>query len=584
MKKLCALFLTLMMILSAGCLTAFAADTEEEKDPGVLADVLGALDSAYVGADFKLYVKANKDAGLQTKVNVRFDNTDLGGALCLPGNAKVKGLYFSWKDPDLVLTANGRRYKSGEAPVAAVGKSVTYQATSGSKSAVLTIETVRGSKDVGALFLTIDQSKGTIKAMNNDPDHETSCFGKAMFDGKTKYMSLKGRGNSTWNFPKKPYNITFYDDATYDSKDGVKMVDGVKAKKWSLIANHLDNSLMRNKIAMDLADDLGIGMKTRFMDVWMNGEYLGNYLVTPKNDYDTPDGGYALENDNYVEPEDSFQLPGMSEIGDIPGVSILGSGYYNRICVKDIGDGAAARGVGMKQIKAYMLDAWDALEDYDSEAYQYYFDLDSWAKMFLMYEVSKTYDCYAGSLLMHRDGLTKNDKLIAGPAWDYDVSFGRTLHKFFVGVAEPVQVTAEGWYIDSIGLMADDRPISLLQELEKHPSFMRAVARVYNENKSVFEGVAGNVDVQRKILKDSALMNNVRWGTQNLNAEYVIAPNTMRAIGTGDYKLNYQVTVSWDAYVDNLKEYCSKRVLWMSDHLAPGVKIVTNHGGTVNTK
>ncbi len=57
----------------------------------------------------------------------------------------------------------------------------------------------------------------------------------------------------------------------------------------------------------------------------------------------------------------------------------------------------------------------------------------------------------------------------------------------------------------------------------------------------------------------------------------------MRAIGTGDYKLNYKVTVSWDAYVDNLKEYCSKRVLWLSDHLAPGVEIVTNHGGHVAT-
>ncbi|MBO4383564.1 MAG: CotH kinase family protein [Clostridia bacterium] len=209
--------------------------------------------------------------------------------------------------------------------------------------------------------------------------------------------------------------------------------------------------------------------------------------------------------------------------------------------------------------------------------------MDSWAKMFLMYEVSKTYDCYAGSLLMHRDGLSKSDKYIAGPAWDYDVSFGRTLHKFFVGVAEPVQVTAEGWYVDSIGLMADGRPISLLQELEKHKSFMRHVAKVYNENRAIFEGVAKNVDVQRAVLKDSALMNNVRWGTQNLNAEYVIAPNTMRAIGTGAYKLNYEYTVSWDAYVNNLREYCSKRVLWMSDHLAPGVEIVTNHGGHVAT-
>ena len=75
---------------------------------------------------------------------------------------------------------------------------------------------------------------------------------------------------------------------------------------------------MRNKIAMDLADALGIGLKTRFVDVWMNGEYLGSYLLTPKNDYDAPDGGYVLESDNYsrlTRADPQFQIPGMYEIG-----------------------------------------------------------------------------------------------------------------------------------------------------------------------------------------------------------------------------------------------------------------------------
>ena len=40
----------------------------------------------------------------------------------------------------------------------------------------------------------------------------------------------------------------------------------------------------------------------------------------------------------------------------------------------------------------------------------------------------------------------------------------------------------------------------------------------------------------------------------------------MRAIGTGKYKLNYQVTTTWDDYVANLKEWCTKRTLWLSDH------------------
>ncbi len=566
MKKLCAFFLSLLMILTVSCGTAFAAESQEEQDPGVLADVLNAMDSVYVGANIKLYVKANKSAGLQTKTKVRFNQTDLGGAVYFPGNVDPTGMKLSWSDPDLVLIRNGKTYKSGKAPIAPVGESITYQANDGVKVGLLTIKTVRGSSSVGALFLTVDEKKGTIKAMNNDPDHENSCYGKAMFDGKTKYMSLKGRGNSTWSFPKKPYNITFYDDATYDGKDGVKMVKGVKAKKWSLIANHLDNSLMRNKIALDLADDLGIGLKTRFMDVWLNGSYLGNYLVTPKNDYDTPDNGYALEDDNYVEPDASFQLPGMTELDDYPGVSLLGSGYFNRICLKDVGDNAAEKGVDLKYVKKHFLKAWAAVEDYDSEAYQQYFDMDSWAKMYLMYEVTKTYDAYAGSLLMHRDGLSKSDKLIAGPAWDYDVSLGRTLHKFFIGIPEPMQLNAEGWYVDSIGEMVTQEPISLLQELGKHKSFRAHVNKIYRDYEWAFKDMAKNVTRQQALLRDSALMNNVRWGTNNLCADYLVAPNTMSILGTGQYKLNYKVTTTWDDYVYNLKEFCTKRVLWLSDH------------------
>lgn len=63
----------------------------------------------------------------------------------------------------------------------------------------------------------------------------------------------------------------------------------------------------------------------------------------------------------------------------------------------------------------FVKTAWAALLDYDSEDYQNYFDMDSWAKMYLMYEVAKTYDAFSGSILMHRDGLTADDKLIAGP-------------------------------------------------------------------------------------------------------------------------------------------------------------------------
>ena len=392
-------------------------------------------------------------------------------------------------------------------------------------------------------------------------------------------ICMRGRGNSTWKLSKKPYNLTFYKDNNYDGSKKVSLIQGVKAKKWTLCSNYFDNSLMRNKIAQDLGSSLGIGLPAEFVDVYMNGEYIGNYTLTPKKDYNAPDGGYALEDTNWPKEEDQFEIPGMFE---------LGTQRTNRIDIKDIGKEAKAQGTTNESIEPYFRTAWNVLEDYDSETYQQYFDLDSWAKMFLMYEVSKTYDCHAGSLLIHRDGLSPSDKLIAGPTWDYDVSFGRTLHKLCLGISEPVQVNAEGWYNDAIGFMAIDKPVSLLQELGKHASFMKAVSDVYTANRSKFEAVEANVTKQAALLRDSALMNNEKWGTHSLCAEYVIAPNAMAAIGTGKYKLHYKVTTTWDDYIYNLGKFCNKRVLWMTDHLDQNsnahLDIVTAHGGTVHIR
>ena len=251
-----------------------------------------------------LYVASNPGAGLDGRVNVSSDLLGNSGTLFLPGKAAADKLCFSWDDASVTLEKDGVAYISGSAPVAAENESVTYQVKKGAAVSSLTVKTLKGSSGVEPMFLEINEDLGTIDAMKSDENHETSCYGSVVFDNISKYMSIKGRGNSTWTtwgFAKKPYNIIVYDDPGFKDSKKVEFVKGVKTKKWSLIANFLDNSLMRNKIALDLAEDLGIGMKTRFADLWMNGEYLGNYLITPKNDYNAPDGGYALENDNYLE-------------------------------------------------------------------------------------------------------------------------------------------------------------------------------------------------------------------------------------------------------------------------------------------
>ena len=90
--------------------------------------------------------------------------------------------------------------------------------------------------------------------------------------------------------------------------------------------------------------------------------------------------------------------------------------------------------------------------------------------------------------------------------------------------------------------MTGDEPVSLLQELGKHPSFMKEVARVYNEYKWAFEAMDANITKQVNLIRKSAIMNNDLHGANSLSAYYLVAPNTMASIGTGKYKF-----VEWKA-------------------------------------
>ena len=474
----------------------------------------------------ELYIKANPDAGLDSDIKVDLDLAGGTGTLYLPGKVYVNALSYSWDNKDVVLMMGDTEFKSGEAPIAAPGEKVTYKVKNGLAIAYLTVKTVQGSPDVEPMYLNIDESLGTIKAMNGDDDHETMCYGKVRFGEKNKDMSIKGRGNSTWSMPKKPYNMTIYKNDKYKEKDKVRFIDGGdKSNKWTLLANYFDNALIRNKVAYDLAQDMEIGLDSQFVDLWMNGEYLGNYILCQKKDYKHHDNGFVIENDHIPDAsEEQFKFPKMHNMPL----------KHNMINIDDIGDTAAENGVDLNWIEDWFTERWDTVLNYDSEEYQKYFDLESWAKMFLMFEVSKTYDCYAGNIIMYVNDLDNDDVLRAGPAWDYDIAFGRTLHKFLVGVSEPIQVNAEGWYNDSIGyLVSGDKPVTMLQELGKHASFMRKVAEVYNENKQYFEDLANDVDVQAAVVEKSALMDREKMGLINLSAEYVVAPTTMKLLGTG---------------------------------------------------
>ena len=90
-----------------------------------------------------------------------------------------------------------------------------------------------------------------------------------LYNGATE---IRGRGNSTWSQPKKPYRLKL------DKK--TDLLGMGKSKHWVLLANYLDESLQRNTLAYNLSGAMGMEhMETVFVDVVLNGEFVGNYQL-----------------------------------------------------------------------------------------------------------------------------------------------------------------------------------------------------------------------------------------------------------------------------------------------------------------
>lgn len=235
----------------------------------------------------------------------------------------------------------------------------------------------------------------------------------------TKKTGVRGRGNASWNFPKKPYRLKF------DEKQ--QLLDApAKAKKWTLINNYGDKTLMRNMIAFEISRRLGMAYTPYChpVDVVLNGEYRGCYQLC-----DQIEVNKNRVNITEMEPED-ITMPALSggyliEI-DAYASSEASHFYSSRgtpVTIKspDDDDIVAAQ-------SRYITNYFNLLENTvfsagfsDKEnGYCKYLDLDSFLKHFIVGELSGNTDTY-WSVYMTKD--RESDKFFTGPVWDFDIAF-----------------------------------------------------------------------------------------------------------------------------------------------------------------
>lgn len=87
---------------------------------------------------------------------------------------------------------------------------------------------------------------------------------------------MKGRGNNSFRYSKKPYQIKLGEKVSLSGMS--------KGKTWVLLANWVDVSLLRNQIVLDMSREIGLKHAAGCVqaDVWINGIYNGLYLITEK--------------------------------------------------------------------------------------------------------------------------------------------------------------------------------------------------------------------------------------------------------------------------------------------------------------
>ena len=265
------------------------------------------------------------------------------------------------------------------------------------------------SGNLPTMFIhTVSGTEETIHTQRNVWEYAQLCLMDA--EGKTDYRGeldeISGRGSGTWFFEKKSYNLKLNGSA-----DLLGMGAG---KKWALLANVIDESHLRNKLIYDFAREIGsysgFAPNCEHVDVYLNGTYVGLYLLTEKAE--------IAENRVEADPEvilfevdalgrsERMLLPFVLDWGTAVGIKSPES------CTEQ------ERDLLMNDIFAFQDTLLD--ESKGEEALQF-IDLESWTRRYLIDEIFENYDggCHSQYFFRdQRDG--KDNRIIAGPCWDYD--------------------------------------------------------------------------------------------------------------------------------------------------------------------
>ncbi len=424
---------------------------------------------------------------------------------------------------------------------------------------------VMRSANLRAVYLMSDDAENAGRAfVEANNAHTTSVQAQMTIvnaQGDTDYRGairqLRGRGNTTWGWgAKKPYQLKL-------EKKADLLGNGHENNTYLLLAECFDATLLHNTLCFDIARKLGLPTPANEpVDLYYDGVYRGTYLLCEKVEvrsgllnimdydallsrvYDAEDqtvqqavnrygneyqyldgvdadnganGAYLLEIDQYFYTTEDVWVSTASDLHftvQNPGCLSKADGAYIGELLQRIENALQNGGVDPEtgQKASELL------------------DYPSLARFFLLSEWSKNPDYWRGSTFFYKPA--GEEKLYAGPVWDFDIAFG--IRKGESGTAGYLRAQ-DGW-------------LSLLCAM---PDFQETVLDVWITE---LEPLLASLDMDTYVnrVAASAAMNFTIWpyggGYNNINKDTVYD--------------------TWEENLAFLKDYLAGRLDWMRQDLA----------------
>ena len=305
----------------------------------------------------------------------------------------------------------------------------------------------------------------TIKDRETEIPAKLQIWGEDAPESEVMDLTIRGRGNTTWTYPKKPYAIKFNEKQAF--------LGMPKAKKWVMLANYRDRTLIRNAVAFEIARKTSLKWTPsgRFADVFLNNKYIGNYYIcekieVKKNRLELDENSFLIEFDSHYDEENKFRTSYKNLPANIKYPKELSEEQFNYI--RNYID----------TIECNLYGKCDSLD------IQKYLNLHSLASYWIIYDITQNDEMlYPKSVFVYKDSV-----LNFGPIWDFD-------WQTFTSEKKGIRNKHRLW----------------ISALNKKDYFLNIVKSDWNSHKSLFEATTSYIDSIAAYIYKSNETNHKLW-------------------------------------------------------------------------